>query len=154
MKPGDGPHRRDTLRQPTPPGRNRPLFGAVSGVPNLGPNWNVAPAQAAMVARRHGPPHHGALPFGRSHLKALALYLWLCSPEVSRAGYGGGLPELAMIIDARKPGHLADIATEIFDCMAQAYLERDFEVADRLFRVWIKLPHPPGSSGQPRLTIV
>jgi len=59
-----------------------------------------------------------------------------------------------MLFDARKPDRLADIATEIFDCMAQAYHERDFEVADRLFRVWIKLPAASKSSGQPRLTIV
>jgi hypothetical protein len=54
----------------------------------------------------------------------------------------GGLREVAMRIDAKKSDRLAGLATEIFDCMAQAYHEQDFEVADRLFRVWIKLPHP------------
>jgi hypothetical protein len=47
-----------------------------------------------------------------------------------------------MPIDARKRERLADIANEIFECMAQAYHERDYEVADRLFKVWIKLPSP------------
>ena len=52
-----------------------------------------------------------------------------------------------MLIGARKPNPPADLAAEIFDCIAQAYLERDFEGADRLFRVWIKLPHRPGPVG-------
>jgi putative SOS response-associated peptidase YedK len=29
------------------------LFRTQGEIPNLGPNWNVAPAQPAMVARRH-----------------------------------------------------------------------------------------------------
>ncbi len=31
----------------------RRLFTTIGDVPNLAPNWNVAPTQSAMVIRRH-----------------------------------------------------------------------------------------------------
>jgi putative SOS response-associated peptidase YedK len=36
-----------------PPEFIRRLFATTGDVPNLGPNWNVAPTQSAMVVRRH-----------------------------------------------------------------------------------------------------
>jgi putative SOS response-associated peptidase YedK len=36
-----------------PPEEVARLFSTAGDVPNLGPNWNVAPTQAAMVIRRH-----------------------------------------------------------------------------------------------------
>jgi putative SOS response-associated peptidase YedK len=36
-----------------PPEEIARLFRTVGDVPNLRPNWNIAPAQAAMVVRRH-----------------------------------------------------------------------------------------------------
>jgi putative SOS response-associated peptidase YedK len=36
-----------------PPEFIRRLFATVGELPNLGPNWNVAPTQGAMVVRRH-----------------------------------------------------------------------------------------------------
>jgi putative SOS response-associated peptidase YedK len=36
-----------------PPEFIRRLFNTAGELPNLGPNWNVAPTQAAMVVRRH-----------------------------------------------------------------------------------------------------
>ena len=36
-----------------PPEFIRRLFTTTGELPNLGPNWNVAPTQAAMVVRRH-----------------------------------------------------------------------------------------------------
>jgi putative SOS response-associated peptidase YedK len=36
-----------------PPDAIARLFRTAGDVPNLGPNWNVAPTQAAMVVRRH-----------------------------------------------------------------------------------------------------
>ena len=36
-----------------PPEAIRALFGTSGPVPNLAPNWNVAPTNSAMVIRRH-----------------------------------------------------------------------------------------------------
>jgi putative SOS response-associated peptidase YedK len=36
-----------------PPEFIRRLFATAGDLPNLGPNWNVAPTQPAMVVRRH-----------------------------------------------------------------------------------------------------
>ncbi len=42
-----------TLRCPTSPEFVRRLFTMKGELPNLEPNWNVAPTQQAMVIRRH-----------------------------------------------------------------------------------------------------
>jgi putative SOS response-associated peptidase YedK len=36
-----------------PPEAMARMFGASGPIPNIGPNWNVAPTQSAMVVRRH-----------------------------------------------------------------------------------------------------
>jgi len=36
-----------------PPEAIRALFRTTNPLPNIAPNWNVAPSQAAMVIRRH-----------------------------------------------------------------------------------------------------
>ncbi len=47
-----------------PPGEMVRLFQTVNAIPNIGPSWNVAPSQEAMVVRRHpetGERHMDAL---------------------------------------------------------------------------------------------
>ena len=45
-----------------------------------------------------------------------------------------------MDIDPEKMDGLLAMERDIFDALQEAYRVRDVEVADRLFKIWIKLP--------------
>src|SRR6187399_663396 len=63
-----------------PPEAIARLFGAVNAIPNLGPSWNLAPTQPALVIRRHPKT-------GERHLDVLTwgfLPYWTKDPKKAR----------------------------------------------------------------------
>ena len=102
----------------------RRLFGTEGDVPNLGPSWNLAPSQDALVVRRH--PETGA-----RHLDALT---WGLVPHFTKE-----------LKEARKPTNARAETVASTGMFRSAFATRRCIVPAGLFYEWRKV----GSGKQP-----